>query len=57
MAAIDIAEAAGGHVVIGQEERGERTVGSVLGKELVDDTKNIFQAILREGALAAEIGL
>ncbi len=57
MAAIDVAKAAGGDVVVGEEERGERTVGSVLGKELVDDTKNIFQAILRDGALAAEIGL
>jgi hypothetical protein len=57
MAAIDVAETAGGGVVIGQEERGEGTVRSVLGEELVDDTKNIFQAILRDGALAAEIGL
>ena len=57
MAAIDVAETAGGGVVIGQEERGEGTVRSVLREELVDDTKNIFQAVLRDGALAAEVGL
>jgi len=57
MAAIDVAESAGGDVVIGEEERGEGTVGSILREELVDDTKNIFQAIVGDGALAAEIGL
>jgi hypothetical protein len=57
MAAIDVAEAAGGDVVVGEEEGGERAVGSVLREELVDDAKNIFQAIVRDGALAAEIGL
>ena len=57
MAAINVAEAAGGDVVVGEEEGGEGAVGSVLGKELVDGAKNIFQAILGNGALAAEIGL
>jgi hypothetical protein len=57
MAAIDVAEAAAGNVVVGEEERGERAVGRVLREELVDDAKNIFQAIVRDGALAAQIGL
>ena len=57
MAAVDVAEAAGGDVVIGEEECGEGAVGRVLREELVDDAKNIFQAIVRDGALAAEIGL
>ena len=57
MAAIDVAEAAAGNMVVGEEERRERAVGRVLREELVDDAKNIFQAIVRDGALAAEIGL
>ena len=57
MAAIDIAQAAGRDMVIGEEESGERAVGRVLREELVDDAKNIFQAIVRDGALAAQIGL
>ena len=57
MAAVNVAEAAAGNVVVGEEEGGEGAVGRVLGEELVDGTKNIFQAILRDGALAAEIGL
>jgi hypothetical protein len=57
MAAIYVAEATGRDVVIGEEERSEGTIRSVLGEELVDDAKNIFQAILRDGALATEIGL
>jgi hypothetical protein len=57
MAAVDVAEAAGGNVVVGEEKGGEGAVGRVLRKELVDDAKNIFQAIVRDGTLAAEIGL
>jgi hypothetical protein len=57
MAAIDIAEAAAGNVVVGEEKRGEGAVGRVLREELVDDAKNIFQAIVGDGALAAQIGL
>ncbi len=57
MAAIYVAEAACGDVVVGEEEGGEGAVGRVLREELVDDAKNIFQAIVRDGALAAEIGL
>jgi hypothetical protein len=57
MAAINVTEAAAGDVVIGEEEGGEGAVGSVLREELVDDAKNIFQAIVRDGALAAQIGL
>ena len=57
MAAIDVAEAAAGNMVVGEEERRERAVGRVLREELVDDAKNIFQAIVRDGALAAQIGL
>src|SRR5271169_5583547 len=57
MAAIDVAEAAAGNMVVGEEERGERTIGRDLREELVDDAKNIFQAIVRDGTLAAQIGL
>jgi hypothetical protein len=57
MAAVDVAEAAGGDVIVGEEESGEGAVGRVLREELVDDAKNIFQAIVRDGTLAAEIGL
>ena len=57
MAAIDVAEAAAGNMVVGEEERGEGAIGRVLREELVDDAKNIFQAIVRDGALAAQIGL
>src|SRR5208282_4322388 len=57
MAAVDVAEAAAGNMVVGEEERGEGAVGRVLREELVDDAKNIFQAIMRDGTLAAEIGL
>ena len=57
MAAIDVAEAAGGDVVVGEEERGEGAVGRILREELVDDAENIFHAIVRDGALATQIGL
>ena len=57
MTAINVTEAAAGDVVVGEEESGEGAVGSVLREELVDDAKNIFQAIVRDGALAAQIGL
>jgi hypothetical protein len=57
MATVDVAEAAGGDVVVGEEEGGEGAVGRVLRKKLIDDAKNIFEAIVRDGALAAEIGL
>ena len=44
-------------MVVGEEERGEGAVGRALREEPVDDAKNIFQAIVRDGALAAEIRL
>jgi hypothetical protein len=57
MAAINVAEPTAGNMVVGEEERGEGAVGRVLREELVDDAKNVFQAIVRDGALAAQIGL
>ena len=56
MAAVDIAEAAGGDVVVGEEERGEGAVGRVLREELVDGAEEAL-GLVRDGALAAEIGL
>ena len=57
MATIDVAEAAGGDVVIGEEECSERTVGRVLGEELIDGLQEALGLVKRDGALAAEIGL
>src|SRR5580704_9266282 len=57
MAAVDVAEAAGGNVVVGEKERGERAVGRVLREKLVDGAQNIFEAIVGDGALAAQVGL
>ena len=57
MAAIDVAEAAGRDVVIGEEERGEGAVGRVLGEELIDGAQEALGLVERDGALAAEIGL
>src|SRR5271170_789950 len=57
MATVDVAEPAAGNMVIGEEESGEGAVGRVLREKLIDDAKNIFQAIVRDGTLAAKIGL
>src|SRR5260370_355031 len=43
MAAIRIAQAAGGVVVFGEEESGEGAVGSVVTKELVDGAKEAWR--------------
>ena len=57
MAAIYIAEAAAGDVVIGEEEGGEGTVWGVLAEELIDGAQEALGLIERDGGLAAEIGL
>jgi len=57
MAAIDVAEAAAGDVVVGEEERSEGAVGGVLGEELIDGTEEALRLVERDSALAAEIGL
>src|SRR6266851_4759443 len=57
MAAIGVAQAAGGVVVFGEEESGEGAVGSVVAKELVDGAKETLGLIEGDGALAAQIGL
>src|SRR5579859_3734021 len=57
MAAVDVAEAAGRDVVIGEEERGEGPIGSVLREELIDGLQETLGLVERDGALAAEIGL
>src|SRR5258708_22318304 len=57
MAAVGIAQAAGGVVVFGEEEGGECAVGSVVAKELVDGTKEALGLVEGDGTLAAQIGL
>jgi len=57
MAAIDVAQAAGRNVVIGEEEGGESTVRRVLGEELINGAEEALRLVKRDGALAAEIGL
>ena len=57
MAAIDVAEAAAGDVVVGEEERSEGAVGGVLGEELIDGAEEALRLVERDSALAAEIGL
>ncbi len=57
MAAINIAEAAGGDVVVGKEEGSEGTVWGVLAEELIDGAEEALRLVERDGGLAAEIGL
>lgn len=57
MAAIDIAEAAGGDVIVGEEESGEGAIGSVLREELINGAEEALGLIDGDRALAAEIGL
>src|SRR5258708_177220 len=56
MAAIGVAQAAGGVVVFGEEERGEGAVGSVVAEELVDGAKEALRLGGGNGALAAQGG-
>src|SRR5438445_9882576 len=57
MAAVGVAQAAGGVVIFGEEEGGEGTVGSVVAKELVHRAQEALGLIESDGALAAQIGL
>src|SRR5258708_1171210 len=57
MAAVGIAQAAGGVVVFGEEEGGECAGGSVVARELVDGAKEALGLVKGDGALAAQIGL
>ena len=57
MAAIDVADAAGKFVVLGEEERGERAAGRVFAEELIDGAEKVLRVVTRDGALAAKIGL
>ena len=57
MAAIGVTQAAGGVVVFGEKEGGERAVGSVVAEELVHRTQQALGLIESDGALAAQIGL
>src|SRR5260370_28802903 len=57
MAAIRIAQAAGGVIVFGEEESGKGAVGSVVAEELVDGAKEALGLVEGDGALAAQIGL
>ena len=57
MAAVDVAEAAGGVVVLGEEKGGEGAVGGVFAEELIDGAEQAQGIVAVDGALAAEIGL
>src|SRR5216684_657840 len=57
MAAIGVAQAAGGVIVFGEEESGEGAVGCVVAKELVDGAKEALGLVEGDGALAAQVGL
>src|SRR5712671_1574015 len=57
MAAIGVTQAAGGVVVFGEKEGGERAVGSVVAEELVHGTQEALGLIESDGTLAAQIGL
>jgi len=57
VAAIDVAELAGGDVEFCEEEGGEGAVGGVLGKELIDGLEDALGLIEADGALAADVGL
>src|SRR2546422_7888425 len=57
MAAIGVTQAAGGVVVFGEKEGGERAVGSVVAEKLVHGTQEALGLIESDGALAAQIGL
>src|SRR5437870_10653007 len=56
MAAVGVAQAAGGVVIFGEEEGGEGAVGSVVAKELVHRAQEALGLIESNGALAAQIG-
>ena len=57
MAAVGVAEAAGGVVVVGEEDGGIGRVGGVLEEEAVDGLEEELGFVAGEGELAAEVGL
>ena len=57
MAAINVAEAAGACLVIGEEEGGEGAIGSVLREELIDGLEETLRLVKTDRALASEIRL
>jgi hypothetical protein len=57
MAAVGVAEAAGGVIVVGEEDGGVGGVGGVLEEEAVDGLEEELGLVAREGELAAEVGL
>src|SRR5437879_13911877 len=57
MAAIGVAQAAGGVVIFGEEESGESAVRRVVAEKLVHRTQEALRLIESESALAAQIGL
>src|SRR6266852_3294796 len=57
MAAIGVAQAAGGVVVFGEEKRGKGAVGRVVAEKLIHGAQEALQLIKSDGALAAQIGL
>ena len=57
MAAVGVAESAGGVIVVGEEDCRVGGVGGVLEKEAVDGLEEELGLVAGEGELAAEIGL
>jgi hypothetical protein len=57
VAAVGVAESAGGVVVVGEEDGGVGAVGGVLEEETVDGLEEELRLVAGEGVLAAEVGL
>src|SRR5271155_6013450 len=57
VAAVGVAEAAGGVVVVGEEDGGVGGVGGVLEEKAVDGLEEEFRLVAGEGELAAGICL
>src|SRR5882757_8105767 len=57
MAAVGVAEASGGVIVVGEEDGGVGGVGGVLEEETDDGLEEELWLVAGEGELAAEVGL
>ena len=57
VAAVGVAESAGGVVVVGEEDGGVGGVGGVLEEEAVDGLQEELRLVARECELTAEVGL
>jgi len=57
MAAVGVAQKAGGVIIFGEEKSGEGSVGGVFAEELVDGAQEMVGLLVGHGAEAAQIGL